>query len=129
MVIIFKFHHSFCICSHNCFHYTTVKRLLFFLMYLLMYLYKYGPMDSHCILWVIICTINIYFEAEIVPDWVSSSRLFILLTCPHILFAHLYFLIQKDVPTSSCTFSAPHLKSAISSKNPDSFQWWIVFRN
>lgn len=82
-------------------------------------------MDSYFIPWVIICTISIYFEAQIVPDWVPLSWLY-LLTCPHILVVHLYlyskmfrfmFILYFLSPTPSNYFS----------KNPDPFsgEWYL----
>lgn len=82
-----------------------------------------GPLLLNCILWVIICIVSIYFETQSVLDGVSSSWLLM-----HILLEHLYFLAQQDVPGSSGSFPTPFLKSALSSKNPDSFMWGMVFR-
>lgn len=81
------------------------------------------PWILNCILWFIICTVNIYFETQSVLNGVSSSWLLI-----HIFLDHLYFLAQQDVPGSSSTFPTPLLKSFLSSKNPDSFLWRMVFR-
>lgn len=108
--------------SINC-HSTTKKRFPFFLIYLSLYLLSIDPWILNCILWVIICTVSIYFETQSVLDGVSSSW---LLT--YILLEHLYFLAQQDVPGSSGIFPTPLLKSALSSKNPDSFPWRMVFR-
>lgn len=87
-------------------------------------------MDSYFIPWVIICTISMYFEAQIVPDWVPLSWLLILLTCPRILVAHLHFQVQQDAPCFSCTFWALPLKSTIFQRTliPFSGEWYLEFQ-
>lgn len=45
-----------------------------------------------------------------------------------ILWALSYFLVQSDVPGSSCSFPSPALESAVSSGSPAFCSWRMVFR-
>lgn len=64
--------------------------------------------------------------AQIWPGAPASCVLFIR---PIILWVPSHFVAQRDVPCSSCTFSAPALESASSPKIPGFFYWNMVFRN
>lgn len=56
---------------------------------------------------------------------------FVAQMAPDLAIESIYFLVQYDVPGSSCALavSIPAIQSVISTRSSGSFYWRIVFRN